>query len=270
MSVITVSRGSMSGGKLIAEKLAKDLGFRCIDRDVIVEKAAASGVSQDELSDAMDKPPTFLERFRHKKYIYLALMQAALTEEVKTGRAVYQGNAGHLLLKGEAPVLRVRIIAPLEFRIAMARQRLRFSRDEAIAYITKMDQARRKWTYYLYGVDWGDPALYDIVVNLEQMDVEDAGDTIAHLVRRQACFEYDANCQARMEDLAVASRVRADLALNSSTEHLEFEVTARNGAIAIRGRLSDTGLVEEVERVASGVAGVTDIRLDELMTMTQA
>jgi hypothetical protein len=62
---------------------------------------------------------SFLERYRHKKYIYLALIQAALAEEVRTGKVVYHGNAGHLLLPGGTPVLRTRIIAPLEFRVTM-------------------------------------------------------------------------------------------------------------------------------------------------------
>ena len=57
MSVITISRGSFSGGKMLAECLAHRLGYRCVDRDVIVERAAASGVSQDELLDALLKPP---------------------------------------------------------------------------------------------------------------------------------------------------------------------------------------------------------------------
>ena len=268
MSIITISRGSMSSGKLIAKNLAEDLGYRCIDRDVIVEKAAASGVSQNDLRNAMEKPPTFLERFQHKKYIYLALIQAALSEEVRTGKAVYHGNAGHLLLKGGGPVLRVRIIAPLEFRISMARQRLRFGREEAIAYIQKMDQDRRKWTHYLYGVDWGDPALYDIVINLEHMDVQDASDAIANLARRRACVDFDAQCQTMMNDLALGSRVKADLALDSATAHLEFDVIASEGAVLIRGKLSSTDLVEEVRRVASGIPRVTDVRLDELTTMT--
>jgi inorganic pyrophosphatase/exopolyphosphatase len=57
MSVITISRGSFSGGKILAECLARRLGYRSIDRDIIVERAAAYGVSQYELRDALEKPP---------------------------------------------------------------------------------------------------------------------------------------------------------------------------------------------------------------------
>jgi cytidylate kinase len=270
MSVVTVSRGSFSGGKMLAECLAENLGYRCIDRDVIVEKAAASGVSQDELRDALEKPPTFLDRFKHKKYVYLTLIQSALTEEVRTGRAVYHGNAGHLLLKGGGPILRCRIIAPLELRIGMARHRLKFGREEAIAYIQKMDDQRRKWTQYLYGVNWEDPSLYDVVINLENVDIKDACEAISTLVRRQACFEFDAHCQAAMDDLALASRVKSSLALNPATSHLEFDVVANTGSVILRGRLSSMDLLSEVERVTKTVPGVIEVDLDHLTSMTHA
>lgn len=55
----------------------------------------------------------------------------------------------------------VRIIAPLELRLNMAQDRLKYSRAEALEYITRMDQDRLRWKRYLYGVDWGDPSLYE-------------------------------------------------------------------------------------------------------------
>ena len=69
MCVITISRGAFSGGELLAECLALKLEYRCVDREVIVERAAAHGVSQDVLRDALQKPPGFLERFSHKRYV---------------------------------------------------------------------------------------------------------------------------------------------------------------------------------------------------------
>jgi cytidylate kinase len=248
---------------MLAECLAERLGFRCIDRDVIVERAAASGVSQEELRDALQKPPSFLERFQHKKYMYLALIQAALAEEVRTGRAVYHGNAGHLLLSGGSPVLRVRIIAPLEFRLKMAQDRLKFSRNEALAYIEKMDEHRRKWTHYLYGVDWGDPTLYDMVLNLEHISIEEACNILVATVRER-CFSLTPQCQARMNDLAIASWVRANLALNPPTSGLEVEVTATEGRVRIRGRLAGLEQLEEVRQVATNSRGVVEVDLQEL------
>ncbi len=263
MSVITISRGSFSGGKTLAGCLCQRLGYRCIDRDVIVQRAAAFGASEDELKHALEKPPGFLERFQHNRYRYLALIQAALTEEVRTGKAVYHGLAGHLLLKGGHPILRTRIIAPLEVRIQMLQERMDYSRSRAIAYIETVDADRRKWTRFLYGVDWGDPSLYDIVLNLEHITIDDACGIIVATVAER-CFEFTPECQQRMDDLALGSRVRAALAIDTSTQDLEVEVVARAGAVSLRGSVSTIAQIEEVRRVASGTPGVASLDLAHL------
>lgn len=263
MSIITISRGSFSGGKTLAECLAEKLQYRCVDRDVIVERAAAHGVSHEELRVALDKPPGFLDRFSHKKYLYLTLIQAALTEEVKDGKAVYHGNAGHLLLEPGPPLLRTRIIAPIEFRLKMAQERLKMDRSEAFSYIQKMDQDRQKWTHYLYGVDWGDPALYDVVVNLEYIDIDQACEMISTVVQGR-CFEFTPECQASMNNLALASRVKANLALDPATEDLEVKVVAADGRVRIKGKLSSLEQTPEVRRVVERIPGVTEVNLDDL------
>jgi cytidylate kinase len=269
MSVITISRGSFSGGKTLAECLAVKLGYRCVGRETIVERAAASGVSHEELLAALLNPPGFLERFQHKRYQYLTLFQAALAEEVKTGHVVYHGNAGHLLLKGMPAVLRVRIIAPLEMRLAMVQERLKLSGNEALDYIRKMDEGRKRWTQFLYGVNWEDPALYDLVVNLEHMDIEEACEAIGALAQTRRCFELSPECRAELEDLALASRVRAALAMNPSTSHLEVEASAKGGHVSIRGKVTETGELDVVRRVAMAVPGVTGLNLDELIPPTR-
>jgi cytidylate kinase len=263
MSVITISRGSFSGGKALAECLCRRLGYRCIDRDVIVQRAAAFGPSEEELKYALEKPPGFLERFQHKRYRYLALIQAALAEEVRAGKVVYHGLAGHLLLKGGHPILRTRIIAPMEVRIQMLQQRLGHTRARAVDYIEHVDADRRRWTRFLYGVDWGDPALYDVVINLEHIAIEDACGMIASIVSER-CFEFTPECQQRMDDLALGSRVRANLAIDPATSDLEVEVVAHSGAVSVRGQVGAIAQIEEVRRVASGTPGVASLDLTYL------
>jgi cytidylate kinase len=266
MSVITISRGTFSGGKTLAECLSYRLGYRCIDRDVIVQRAAAHGVSEQELRAALEQPPSSLATLNHRKYIYLALVQAALTEEVREGRAIYHGLLGHLLLKGGIGVLRLRIIAPMEYRIRMAQERLHLSRPEVIAYIHKMDEDRRKWTRYLYGVDWEDPSLYDLIINLEYIDIDQACRLVTGMTK-EAYFEFSPESRALMRDLALASKVKAELALNPFTSNLEVEVEASNGAVTISGSLYEQA--DEVVRVAKGVTGVSEVTLRDLTPAEQ-
>ncbi len=271
MSIITISRGSFSGGKMLAECLSEKLGYRCIDREVIVERAAASGrgVTQRDIREALEKPPGFLERFGHKRYIYLALVQAALAEEVRTGKAIYHGLAGHLLLKGGPHVLRTRIIAPLEFRVETVQERLRYGRNEALAYIHKMDEDRRKWTQFLYGVNWEDASLYDLVVNLEYLNIDQACKLICS-VMLERCFEFTRDCQDVMDNFALASRVRAALALDPSTSDLEVETSAQHACVSIKGKLASVEQLELVRRVAVAVPGVKALNMDDLSLPVRA
>jgi len=259
MPVITISRGTFSGGKALAECLSRRLGYRCIDRDAIVKLATARGVSEQELHSAFERPPK-AAGLDHKKYIYLALIQAALAKEVRNGQAIYHGLLGHLLLKGGIGVLRVRVIAPMEFRIRMAQERLQLGRSEVLAHIEKMDQDRRKWTRYLYGVDWEDPSLYDLVINLEHISATQACRLVAGMAK-EGYFEFSAEQQAAMNDLALASRVRAELARDPFTSNLEVETEACGGSVTIKGALYDQ--LEEVQRVARAVAGVTALTIHE-------
>jgi cytidylate kinase len=268
MAVITISRGSFSGGKALAECLARRLGSRCIDRDIITERAAAHSVSPDEIRKALEKPPTFLERFQHKRYLYLALVQAALAEEVRSGNAVYHGLAGHLLLKA-GPVLRTRLIAPMELRIQAVVERLKYSRNEAIFHIAKVDEDRRRWTQFLYGVDWGDASLYDLVINLEHFTIDQACQMIISAAKER-CLEFTPECQQKMDDLALASRLRADLALNPATADLELEVAARKGTVSIGGKVATLGQIEEISRFASSFSGVASLNLDKLRPIARA
>lgn len=261
MAVITISRGSFSGGKLLGECLAARLGYRCVDRDAIVERAAASGVSAQELLDALLRAPNLLERLRHTRYKYLALLQAALAEELQDGNAVYHGNAGHLLLRGGGPILCARVIAPMEFRIAMAMGALRRSRSEAITYIERVDDERRQWTRYLYGVEWDDVSIYDVTINLEQVGIEQGCEILVSMGRRR-CLEATPDCRAQMDNLVLASRVKAHLALDPSTAHLEFEVAAKDGRITIQGNLSHPEEFVDAQRVAASTSGVAAVDFD--------
>lgn len=268
MSVITISRGSFSGGKMLAECLARKLGYRAVDRDVIVERAAAHGVTQEELRDALEKPPRFLERFSHKRYKYLALIQAGLTEEVRTGKVIYHGLAGHLLLGSGRHILRTRLIAPMDFRVRMVHERLNYTVSEAVAYIQKMDDQRRRWAMYLYGVNWDDPSLYDLVINLDHMTIDTACHIVSAAVHRR-CFELTPACRKALEDFALASKVRAALAVAPATEGLELEATASDGVVSLKGKLATAGQLADVREIALNVLGVADLNLDQLSPPVQ-
>lgn len=263
MPIITISRGSGSGGQELAERVAQTLGYEVVSREQVVHEAAGFGVPEDALQRALLKPPGLWDRFQHERHRYLAFVQAALCQRAGGGRMVYHGNAGHLLLPEISHVICVRLIAPIEFRVRMLRERSGMTDVEAVAHCEKVDHQREKWTRFLYGVDWLDPHLYDVSINLRTMAMADAVDMVA-VLSRSARFQPTDESRRAMADLLLASSARAALAADAHTASVEVGVRASDGVVSLRGRLRPASLVDAVLEVVAGVEGVTRVDREDL------
>ena len=174
MSIITISRGSYSQGKEVAEKLAETLGYECISRNILLEASEEFNVSEIKLIRAIHDAPSILKRLTIAKESYISYVRSALLRHVRNDNMVYHGLAGHFFLQNIPHVLKVRIIAAFEERVKEEMNRENISTEEACKVIKKDDEERRRWGLSLYGKDTSDASLYDIVLNIRNMTVDDA------------------------------------------------------------------------------------------------
>ncbi len=91
-----------------------------------------------------------------------------------------------------------------------------------------MDESRVKWTRFLYDVDWRDPSLYDLVINLDSIGIESACEMIVCTLNQKE-FVESPESRIIIEDFLLASRVKAELAGHDRTKGLELEVSAEKG-----------------------------------------
>ncbi len=258
MAIITISRGTFSGGEKLAECLNQRIGYRTISREVILHAASEYGVSEERLIKAIEQKPSIKERLALDvdRFHYLSFIQAALCEEAKNDNIIYHGHAGHLLLKGVSHVIKVKVIADMEQRIVFAMDRNKLSREDAIGYIKKVDEQREKWARFLYDVDWNDPYLYDIVINLKKMTIPTACEIISIMVKADEFKTTDSSRMA-MGNLVLASRVKAVLASSDATKNFSLEVIADNGIVTVSGKV-DT--MEDVENISELVKNIKDVK----------
>jgi hypothetical protein len=95
MAVITISRGSYSRGKEIAEKVAERLNYDCISRDILIEASEHFNTPEIKLIRAIHDAPSILDRFSQGKERYIAYVREALLEYAENDNVVYHGLAGH-------------------------------------------------------------------------------------------------------------------------------------------------------------------------------
>ena len=202
MSIITISRGSYSRGVEIAEMVAEKLGYQCLARDVLIEASKEFNIPEIKLTQALEDPPSFFERFTKVKKKYITFIQSALINRFRDDNIVYHGMAGHVFVKDIPHVLNVRIIADSEYRINFVMERDKKPRDKAIDFLKKMDNSRIKWGQHLYGINLEDPSLYDIVINTERLSLDAVVDMICTMVAWED-FQTTPESQKEMDNLAL-------------------------------------------------------------------
>ncbi len=257
MSIITISRGSYSRGKEVAEKVAQRLGYECLSRDVIIEACDEYNVPEVKLVRAIHDAPSILERFTGGKMRFLAYFQAALMEHFQRDNVVYHGLAGHFLVKNIPHVLKVRIIAEMEDRVKLEMQREGISEREALRILSSDDDERRKWSRYAFGIDTWDCSLYDLVLHIKKLTGDEAADLICHTVALEH-FHTTPQSQQALDNLTVAARVKAALIDRKP----EVEVSAENGVVRVKIKRSQLREEWRIEKLAKAVPGVQQVQIE--------
>jgi cytidylate kinase len=209
MSIITISRGSYTRGKEVAEKLAQTLGYQCLSRDILLEASERYNIPEIKLVRAIHDAPSILERFNYAKEPYVAYTRAALLRQVQKDNVVYHGLAGHFLLQGLPHVLKVRVIADLEDRVQEEMKREKISAGEARRILRKDDEERRKWSKHLYGIDTWDPSLYDLMIDIKCISVDRAVDLIKCALQKTPCFQSTPESQKLVDEMSLAAQKEA-------------------------------------------------------------
>ena len=213
MSVITISRQYGSGGDEVASHLCEALGYHSFGKEQILQAAEGTSLSRlnaIDYSEDNHEVQTFLERLFGRSpstvqkiawaenpsiatrperadvqdLAVIGLVKRAIQAALKAGNMVIIGRGGQALLKNAPGVLHVRIGAPMEARIERVKQQLakeagaptsekRLARDAA-DLITIRDKASADYLKTYHNIDWEDPWLYHMVLNLGKLSIDQA------------------------------------------------------------------------------------------------
>ena len=260
MSIITISRGSYSKGKEIAERLAAELNYECTSRDIIIETSEHFNIPELRLIRAIHDAPSMFDRIKYKKEKFVAYFSETFLEHMRRDNIVYHGLIGHFLLQDVPNALKVRIIANLEQRVVEEMRRENISEKEARRILVKDDEERRKWSKHIYGIDTNDPSLYDVVLHIDNLSVDDAVETLVDMVKRP-CFKSTQLSKQVLEDKYLAAQVK--VALLGSYPNAEVICASGKVFVTIPAGMSLTGkITPNVKKAAMMVEGVTEVHVN--------
>ena len=249
MAIITISRGSYSKGREVAEKVAERLGYDCISRDILLDTSERFNVPEMKLIRAIHDAPSILNRFSHDKLDYISYIQSAFAARAKKDNIVYHGLAGHILLKHIPHVLKIRIIAELDDRIEVESKRENISKKEARDLLLKDDQERRKWYKSLFNIDPWDSSLYDLVIHIHKLTVANAVDFICRAAMSEELKTTKAS-QQKMDDLALACLVKTELV----KQHFNVTIISEYGNVLVYAKAGDK-TIRKLQKAVKTLSG---------------
>ena len=206
-TVITISRQIGSGGDQVAQKVSKILGYSYFDKNLLVSEAKSIGVPEHEIVDFSEhdyqvksvvdkillrKRPVAISLASKDNAIVsraldeedcLSVIRAVVNSLASKGKTVIVGRGGQAILKNKANVLHVRIVAPTAVRVKNIMKNRGLTKEDALRLIEDTDKAEAEYLQRFYNIDWKDPAIYDMVLNMSKINASSA----AKLIVSVAC-----------------------------------------------------------------------------------
>lgn len=258
MAIITISRGSFSRGKEIAEKLAEKLNYKCVSREILLGTCGQYNVPEIKLTKAIRNAPSFWNRFSGGKTQYINRIRATLLDYAKNDDIVYHGLAGQFFLKEIPNVLKVCLIADIEYRIKSVMGTEKISYTNARNYLKKIDEERIKWGKRLYGINTYDPILFDLVIYVSRLTTDDATDIIQYSAKLP-CFQSTPESQDILKNTTIRAQIIALL-----PEYANSKISVDNGKVEmeVNAPLNQKDrIVRETREVVERIEDVKEINV---------
>lgn len=261
MTVVFISRGTMSGVRRLLETLRRRRDVRCISREDLVRTVNGYGELASRVVKELTEALADYDRFCERRRPYLVLMRKALLEEIGDDPLVYHGHSGHLLVPPVRHFVRVRINAPLAMRVAAVIEHRGCDEEEARRTIAEADDARVRWARFIYARDIRNPLLYDVCLNLEHLTLDTACGILEDILEEED-LQPTAESRAEVERLRRSTGVEAALVTDPRTSHLEIAAVVKPEGVRLVGPFLDDSELETVREIARSVPGVEEVEYE--------
>lgn len=256
MSIILISSNSSTAEAEIAEKIITQQNFSRLNAGILSDIAAAHAVDERKLSDALQKKPSVLRRMPFKRWqYYLSCIEAEVLGRLQADNIVCWGLAAHLYVTDVSHALKIRIIPE---NTASQQMPAGPGPDDHETQAGK----RKKWSLAAYNIDEADASYYDLVINLGQIDIPQAVDTITSTVEYRQ-FQPITYSTKRLADLALAARVKAEL-LKSMPN---IAIQACDGTVVVATKASKWEKNKRVKNIKELACKIDGVRCVEVHVM---
>jgi len=269
MPVIALTQGMGSPAQDIAEQLAAELKLATLQHEVAARVAEKMHVSKSLISRLRTGKAGVIERLTTDRDSIAVYTAEEVLETAARGNVVLRGWGATCLLRPVPHVPCVRIMRPFAKRVQWLMAELDTD-DVALAEaeIHRSDNANAARMHEQFGVNWGDPVLFDLVLNTDRLSVDTCVQQIKALLVRPEFAETEES-RALLQGLALSAHVRAALKSHDDTSAVDVTIECSAGSVALKGIVFNVAERAAAEQVAAAVPGVHAVD-NQLSVMTRS
>jgi cytidylate kinase len=183
MAVITISRQLGSLGTTLGRKVAAQLEYRLVHRELINQAAHLAGAPDMALATIDELGLLGIKPEENQQRAYLEAVQTIIVKFASEGKVIIVGRAGQVILQNNPNVLHLRVVAPPEIRVQRIVEAHGISSQAARAQIEDSDRYRASYLKRFYGIKWDDPSLYHLVINTGHISLETSAEVVCTAIR---------------------------------------------------------------------------------------
>ena len=189
--IITIGRQFGSGGHEIGEKLAKKLGIKFYDKELIKLIAKQSGLCEKVL-ESYDEKPTNSLLYSIVMDIYPSVMYTGPTIDQQIYQANYDtirrladgepcvivGRCADYILRDHPELVSVFVHANSDFRAARIAEEYKLPDAKVRDLLVKTDQKRANYYNFQSEKQWGAASSYNLCIESSEVGIDGAVDLI--------------------------------------------------------------------------------------------
>lgn len=194
--IYTIGREFGSGGKYVGEELAKRLGIKLYDKDLLQKAAKESGFCEEIFQNHDEKPTSsflyslVMDTYSANGYSTASFLDMPLNHKVflaqfetikkiaENESCVIVGRCADYALADHPNCINVFIKASMDYRIKLVSKRSNLTESKAKDMIVKQDKQRASYYNYYTSKKWGDSKSYDLCLDSSKLGIDGCVDMI--------------------------------------------------------------------------------------------
>lgn len=199
---VTISRESGAGGWSLGRMLADRLNeltptgpaWRAFDRELVERVAADSHISEELIASLGEKHHSWIEDLfaglsdtgkAEGATEFTAFRRVAQTIRAlsKTGRVIIVGRGGAYITRGMPGGIHLRIVAPIDFRVAEMSRKFKLAHSAAVARVRELDHNREQFVKRYFPSRPRSEDVYSMILNSAKLGEQAMVECVAAAVR---------------------------------------------------------------------------------------